>query len=327
MKTVRRINALVLTFAMVFACLIGAQASMAATYPDHPIKLMVGFPPGGPAGTVSAIIAKRVSEFMEQPMVVEYKPGGGGTLAATQVAKAKPDGYTLLTGTDSPIVIAPLITRDLLYTMDDFTSIVGYSTVPVMLNVKKGRWNSLQDMIADAKKNPGKITFSTQSANSYSHFIVKILEERAGINLKMVPFPGVAEATTALLGGHIDLAVVATGTLYQAGRIDILACAEKKRLKDYPNVPTLNELGYPIFYNGGNFLLAPKGIPKEIINKLNDYHQKAFAKYGDEIAATFKNYEMYPAFLSADELAEENKARRDAFRIVAKNMGILVPDR
>jgi tripartite-type tricarboxylate transporter receptor subunit TctC len=328
MKKEKRIKTSVLIMAMVFSCLIGVQDSMSATFPTHPIKLVVGFPPGGPASTVSTLIAKRMSEFMEQPITVEHKPGGGATLGATTVAKSKPDGYTLFTGSDSPLLIAPLITRDLTYTLEDFIPIVGYGYAPTTISCKKGRWNSLKDMIADAKKNPGKYTYSTQSVNSFNHFVMKLLCEQAGIDLKMVPFPGNAEALTALLGGHIDLVCVAgTSGLYQAGKMDVLAIAEKKPLKDYPKVPTLTELGYPIHMNSYYFLCAPKGTPKEIITKLYDVNQKVFAKYGHEIEELLHKFEMVSSFLNADEVIKQNNYRRDEFRKITKSMGIYVPNR
>lgn len=328
MKKGKRINVLVLTIAMVSGCLIGAQVSMAATYPDHPVKLIVGFPPGGPASTISTLIAKRVSEFMEQPMTVEHKPGGGATLAAATVAKAKPDGYTLFTGSDSPLLIAPLINRDLIYSLEDFIPIVGYAYAPTFISCKKGRWNSLKEMIADAKKNPGKYTYSSQSVNSFNHFAGVMLCEQAGIDLKMVPFPGNAEALTGLLGGHIDLVVVAgTSGLYEAGRIEPLAIAEKERLKDYPKIPTLDELGFPIFLNSYYFLCAPKGTPQEVINKLNDANKKAFVKYGGEINEFVRKFEMLTSFMSGDEVAKQNNYRRDEFRKITKKMGIYIPNR
>jgi tripartite-type tricarboxylate transporter receptor subunit TctC len=328
MKKWKRINSLTLVIVMVFGCLIVAQVSMAATYPDRPVKLIVGFTPGGPASTLSTMIAKRVSEFLEQPLTVEHRPGASATLAATYVAKAKPDGYTLFTGSDSPLLLAPLITPDVTYTLDDFIQIVGYAGIPQIICVKKGRWNSLKEMIADAKKNPGKYTYSTQGVNSSAHIILKTLFDKAGIDLKMVPYPGMAEASSALLGGHIDLAAFGgTAGLYKAGRIDVLAVAEKKRFRDYPDAPTLAELGYPIFISISYFLCAPKGTPKEIVNKLYAAHQKVFAKYGDELGAMLEKFEMYPAFLSPEEIVDQNKSQMDAFRIAVKNMGIYVPNR
>ncbi len=319
-------NALLLIVATV--CLGGAPLSAAAAYPDHPIKLIVGFTAGGPASTISVMVAKRVSEFLEQPMIVEHKPGGSATLGATYVAKSKPDGYTLFTASDSPLLTAPLITPDLTYTLDDFVPIVGYGISPCMIDVKMGRWNSLNDLIADAKKNPGKFSYSTQGVNSFTHMFVRIFFEQAGIDLKMIPYPGTAEAIAALLGGHVDVAFVGgTGGLYEAGRLDILAVSEKARLSNFPKVPTLNEIGYPLVFNAAYFLSAPKGTPKEVTDKLTAAHQKAFAKYGDEIGATLKKFEMYPAFLSAKELVDQNNYRRDLFRKAAKSMGIYVPNR
>ena len=328
MKKTERINALALIIVMVCGFLIGAQESMAATYPDHPVKLIVGFPPGGPASTISTLIAKRISEFMEQPMVVEHKPGAGATLAATTVAKAKPDGYTVFTGSDSPLLIAPLITKDLAYTLEDFIPIVGYAYAPTFISCRKGRWNSLKEMIEDAKKNPGKYTYSSQSVNSFNHFAGKILCEKAGIDLTYIAYPGNAEALAALLGGHLDLVVVAgTSGLYEAGRIDSLAIAEKKRLKDYPKIPTLDELGYPIFLNSYYFLCAPKGTPQEVINKLNDVNKKVFAKYGDEIEEFVRKFEMLTNFMSGDDVVKQNNYRRDEFRRITKSMGIYIPNR
>lgn len=317
-------------FKLIVAALLcgGAAASMAAGYPDHPVKLMVGFTAGGPASTISVLIAKKVSEFLEHPMVVEHKPGGSASLAATYVAKSKPDGYTLFTASDSPLLTAPLITPDLTYTLDDFIPIIGYGISPCMIDVRKGRWNSLHELIADAKKNPGKFSYSTQGVNSFTHMFVKIFFDQAGIDLKMIPYPGTAESIAALLGGHVDVAFVGgTGGLYEAGRLDILAVSEKARLSTFPKVPTLAELGYPLVFNAAYFLSAPKGVPPEVVNKLTVAHRKAFEKYGDEISATLKKFEMFPAFMSAKELAEQNSYRRDLFRRAAKSMGILVPNR
>ena len=187
MKKRKRIKVLAVVMVMFFGCLIGAQVSMAETYPDHPVKLLVGYPPGGPASTVSTMVAEKISEFMEQPMVVEHKPGGGATIAATLVAKSKPDGYTLFTGSDSNLLIAPLINKDLEYTLEDFIPIVGYGYAPTFISCKKDRWGSLKEMIADAKQNPGKYTYSTQAVNSFNHFAMLLLMEQAGIDLKMVP--------------------------------------------------------------------------------------------------------------------------------------------
>lgn len=328
MKSRKSIDVFALVIAVVFGCLIGASSSPAQTFPDHPVKLIVGFTPGGPASIVSTAIAKRVSEFMPHPLVVEYKAGAAATLGATYVAKAKPDGYTLFTGSDGPLFIAPLTRADLAYTLDDFIPIIGYAGAPTTYIVKKGRWNSMKEFIADAKKNPGKYTYSDPGINSNPHFGVLGLCDAAGIDLKHVPFAGQAEAIAALLGGHIDMAALGgTGGLWGSGQIDVLAVAEKKRVGYYPDVPTLDELGYPVYTSATYFVCAPKGTPKEIVSKLYEVHQKAFEKYGEELEAEFRKFEIYPAFLSTQEVLEQNKSRVEMFRAATKKMGTLLPNR
>ncbi len=298
----------------------------ASDYPNHPIKMIVGFTPGGPADSASMIIAKKVSEFLSQPMVSEYKPGGGGVLGATFVSKSKPDGYTVCVGTPSPFLIAPLITANLGYTLEEFIPISGYCLVPLMINVKKGgRWSNLKELVEDAKNNPGKYTYTTQGSLTINHFMMEMFSKKAGIKLTYVPFPGAAEANAALLGGHVDISSTGgTSGLYEGGRVIILATGEEKRLKEFPEIPTLTELGYPIVLNSLYFLCAPKGTPQEAIDKLYDAHKKAFAKYGDEIADLLKKFEMYPAYLSPEEVRKQNQLRRDMFRETAKDMGVLV---
>ncbi len=326
MKTARRLtDALLLIVALL---LLACARTALAAYPDHPIKLVVGFTAGGPASTISVMIAKRASEFLEQPIVVEHKPGGSASVGAAYVAKSKPDGYTLFTASDSPLLSAPLIMPELTYTLEDFVPVIGYGISPCMIDVKKGRWNTLAELFADAKKNPGKLTYSTQGVNSFTHMFVRYLFDQVGIDMKMIPYPGTAEAIAATLGGHVDVAFVGgTGGLYEAGKLDILAISEKERLKSLPKVPTLTELGYPLVFNAAYYLAAPKGTPPEVLNKLVAAHQKAFAKYGDEIGSMLNKFEMVPAFMSAKDLADQNNYRRDLFRKAAKSMGILVPNR
>ncbi len=325
MKQGKGSNVWLPTLTMILGCLIGGQAALAADYPNHPVKLVVGFPPGGPASNAATLMAKRASEFLPQPITVEYKPGGSGVLGANFVINSKPDGYTLYMGAPSPLLIAPLITPDVGYTLEDFVPIIGYCVIPTMINAKKGRWKTLNEMIAEAKKNPGKISFSTQGVNSISHFFVEILCKKAGIKLNHVPFPGTAESNAALLGGHIDLTIVGGSSgLYEGGLVDVLAVAEEKRLKEFPAVPTLVESGYPIVFNVFYFLCAPKGIPQEARDKLYEANKKAYAKYGDEINGLFRKLELYPAFGTPEEVRTQNNLRRDMIRDAAKDMGVLI---
>jgi tripartite-type tricarboxylate transporter receptor subunit TctC len=302
------------------------QEAAALDYPNRPIKLILGFPPGGPADNCSGVIAKRASEFLGQPIITEYKPGGGATIAPAYVARAKPDGYTLWLGSATPALIAPLVKANIGYTMEDFTIICSYAISPCNMNVRNdGRWNSLAEFIADAKKNPGKYNYSAASALSSGQFVVEALSKRAGMKLTFIPYPGTAEANAALLGKHIDLAAVGgTGGLAEAGRIKILAIGTEKRVKALPGIPTLIESGYPIAVHMTYFLSAPKGTPKEVIARLYDAHQKAFAKYGDEIDSLITKFELVTAFWTPEEVLKWNKKERDVYYEIAKDLGALV---
>jgi tripartite-type tricarboxylate transporter receptor subunit TctC len=305
---------------------IMAQGAGAQDYPARPIKLILGFPPGGPADNCSRVIAKRASEFLGQPIITEYKPGAGATLAPTFVAKSKPDGYTLWLGSATPALIAPLVKKDIGFTMDDFSIICSYAVSPCNFNVRNdGRWNNLSDFVADAKKNPGKYNYTAAAALSSGHFVVEAFSKMVGIKLNFIPYPGTAEANAAVLGGHVDLAAVGgTGGLAAAGRLKILAIATAKRVKSLPGIPTLTELGYPIAVHMTYFLSAPKETPKAVLDKLYDAHSKAFAKYGEEIDDLIMKYELVTAFWNPEEVLSWNKKEKAVYYGIAKDQGVLV---
>lgn len=327
MARARRTNMLVLIMVLGLSCFLGAQISMAGTYPEKQVKLVCGYNPGGPSSSISTMIAKSVSEFLGKPMVVEHRPGAGATLGATYVANSDPDGYTLFMASSSNTVVAPLVNPNVHYTLESFVPITKIAMCPVCINVLPDRWKSLEELIADAKKRPNKITYSTQGANSYAHLAMIMLCEEAGIQLKMIPLQGVAKTTTGLLGGHIDLGIVQMGHLYEAGKVKILGVFEPKRLPNLPEIPTLTELGYPIVSNGNFFILAPKGTPKPILDKLADAFKKAFKKDAKQFEQILAKFQMLPSFMSSEEVVKQNKERRDQYRKVTKKMGVLVEGR
>ena len=317
---------LFLTLLTVFTFLFSTQEGMASDYPTRPITLIVPYSPGGGSDVASKIIAQKISEFLGQPVVSEYKPGAAGAIGAAYVAKAKPDGYTLLVGSQSPNVISPLVKPGLGYTTEDLPPICGYSKIAVMINAKTGGpWKTLPEFIEDAKKNPGKYRYATYGALSMAQFVMELLCKQAGIKMTHIPFEGSPKANAALLGGHVDITcTTGTGGLYQAGSLKIMAVAEKKRLPDMQEVPTLTELGYPIQLDAQYAFCVPKGTPKEIINKLYDAHKKAFAKYGKEMASAFEKVEQYSSFLGPEEILQRYLKEREIYAEVAKELGVLV---
>lgn len=309
----------------VFAVLAGGNWADALDYPTRPITMVVPYPPGGGADLGAKVVAEKISPFLGQPIVSEYKPGAGGGLGAALVAKAKPDGYTFIAGSQSPLIISPMTKKDLGYSFDDFILVSGNSMIPISINAKGGGpWKTLPEFIAEAKKNPGKYRYATYGALSLAHFAMELLCKKAGIKMIHVPFPGSPQANTALLGGHVELAcTTGTGGLHKAGSLKIIAIAEPKRLPGMEDVPTLTELGYPISI-GCNYSFAfPKGTPREIVNKFYEAEKKAFAQHEKEMAAAFDKVEQYPAFMGPQEIRRLYQEEMKLYQEIAKEMGVL----
>jgi len=307
------------------AIFLGAQSSEALEYPTRPISMVVPFTPGGGADLGSKVVAEKISTFLGQPVISEYKPGAGGGLGAALVAKAKPDGYTFVVGSQTTLMIAPMTKKDLGYSFEDFIQVSGYSLIPISLNAKAGGpWKTLSEFIAAAKENPGKLRYGTYGALSQAHFVMELLSKKAGIKVTHIPFPGSPQANTALLGGHIELAcTTGTGGLYKAGSLKILAVAEPKRLPGMEDVPTLTELGYPINITCNYSFAFPKGTPKEIVNKIYEAEKKAFAKYEKEMTAAFERVEQYPSFLGPEEIRRKYLQEMEIYHTIAKELGAL----
>lgn len=324
-KTNRRV--LFTTMILLLFCFLApVKEALPLNYPTEPIMLVYGFGAGGPGANQAVIWIKRVNEFLSKPIIMEYKVGGAGALAAKYVMRSKPDGHTLWVGGVSPALIAPLIRKDLGYSMDDFVTVCGLSKTTSTINVKKGGpWKSLAQFIEAAKKNPGKYTYTAPGIHNTNHFSMLELSKRANIKMTFVPSEDTAKANTAVMGGHVDLSCTGgTGGLYEGGRLDILANTAPARLKTAPNIPTLTELGYPIVHQSLYFIAAPKGTPREIIDIIDKAFKKAHEKYGDEIESMLNKFEMIPAVMDAAEVKRQSDEETKVFREIAGDLGILV---
>lgn len=294
-------------------------------YPERQINIIVPYAPGSAPDLTSKLWADKMTEFLGQPLISVYKPGGGGSLAAAFAAKAKPDGYTVLVGSVSPLVISPIV-KKLDYTLDDFIILSTISKAPLWLAVKsEARWKSLADFIAEARKDPGKFSISTFGKLSAGDFILELLNKHAGIKMVNLPFRGSSEALTALLGGHADAAIVAGAQgLLEAGQVRILGVAEEKRLEGMPDVPTFKELGYPIVIPGMYCFCFPKGTPPNIVDKFAEAQKKAAQKYEKEIQSTLKKVEQWTDFNTADETLRTFKEVSTLVSKMAQELGVAV---
>jgi tripartite-type tricarboxylate transporter receptor subunit TctC len=293
-------------------------------YPERPVTMLLGTAPGGSADITARLIADKVQEFLGQQIISVHKPGGGQSLAPSLAAKAKADGYTILFGSTSPMVVAPIV-RKLDYSLDDFLPMGMYGKMPFLFAVKPdARWKNLKEFIAEEKKSPGKLKVGSNGKLTAADLMIELLNKQAGVNLTNVPFKSSGEALTAVLGEKIDAALIAgSGGLLQAGQIRLIGIFEATRLKDLPDVPTSVESGYPIVLTGRNSLWMPKGVPKEIVAKFVQAQDRAFKKYAKEIEDGLKKFEMYAEFLGPEVTRAEFKKEYDLLYKIASEMGVV----
>jgi tripartite-type tricarboxylate transporter receptor subunit TctC len=258
------------------ALALGFAASLAAaqSWPAKPITLVVPFPPGGSSDALARAITTPLSQSLGQPVVVESKPGAGATVGADYVAKAKPDGYTLLMGAVHH-TIATSVYKKLPYDFEkSFAPITTVALVPNVLVVNaKSPATDVKSLIAQAKAAPGKLSYGSNGNGTVQHLIGTQFSTTTGVELLHVPYKGSAPLTTDLLGGQVDMSFDTLTPLVQhikAGKLRALAVTTAKRSSTLPDVPTLAEAGMKDFDQGTWFgILAPAATPAEVIARLN----------------------------------------------------------
>jgi tripartite-type tricarboxylate transporter receptor subunit TctC len=262
----------------VAALLLAGFSSLAsAQYPDHPITMIVPFPPGGVADTVARPVAEAMGRALSQAVVIENKPGAGGGIGMAQVAKAKPDGYTILLSLASLTVLPEadrILGREPMYQINQLKPIARFTADPTVFAVRADApWKTLDEFIADAKKNPGKYTYGSSGNYGTMHVPMEMFASDAGIKLLHVPYTGAGPAVVGLLGGNIDAVASGPSTVIQhvkAGTVRVLASWGDHRLVSLPDVPTLSESGFNAVFFQWSGLFAPAGTPAPVLAKLRD---------------------------------------------------------
>ena len=254
-----------------------APLAAAQAYPDHSITMIVPFPPGGVADTVGRPVAEALGRELKQPVVIENKPGAGGGIGMAQVAKAKPDGYTLLMSLASLTVLPEadkIFGRDPMYTVAQLKPIARFTADPTVFAVRADApWKTLADFIADAKKNPGKFTYGSSGNYGTMHVPMEMLAGATGVKLVHVPYTGAGPAIVGLLGGQVDAVATGPATVVQhvkAGKLRVLAHWGDVRLVALPDVPSLKESGTDVQYAQWSGLFVPAGTPDAVVNRLRD---------------------------------------------------------
>lgn len=286
---------------------ISGFASAQDAYPSKPITLIVPFPPGGVADIVGRPFAEALSRELKTPVIIENKPGAGGGIGMGIVAKAKPDGYTLLLALSS-ISILPeadkVLGRAPLYQLDQFMPIARLTADPTVLAVRADSpWQTLQDFVADARKRPGAITYGSSGNYGTMHMPMEMLAQSANVKLLHVPFTGGGPAVVALLGGQVDALATGPSTVLQhvkAGKVRVLASWGDHRLASLPDVRTLSESGFDTVFFQWSALFAPAGTPEAIATRLRDAARVAAAD--PRFISTLATVETPVAYLDAPEL-------------------------
>ncbi|MGE8688785.1 MAG: Bug family tripartite tricarboxylate transporter substrate binding protein [Achromobacter sp.] len=294
---------------------LAVLTSMAhAAWPERPVKIVVPYPPGGNVDVAARLIAPGLQAALGQPFIVENKPGAGGMIAGEQVARSAPDGYTLFMAANGPLLFSPLIFKRDAYQWDrDFAPISSVSYTPLVLQVRPAlKAKTLQELLALAKKDPGKLNMASPGAGTTNHLVSELLQSLTGARWTTAQYKGNAPATTDLLGGQVDFNFdqISVALPYvKDGRLRALAVTTAKRVPSMPDVPTFAEAGVQgmeaATFTG---LLAPKGTPPEVLDKLSAALGKVLAQPAiiqrfDELGAEARGSspEEFTRYLAAED--------------------------
>jgi tripartite-type tricarboxylate transporter receptor subunit TctC len=320
----RHVLAAALSAAGVALC--APATALAQGYPEKPVTLVVPWPAGGSTDIAMRTIAEAASKHLGQPVVVDNKPGATGTLGpAVMAANAKPDGYTIA---QMPISVMrlPLMQKTAWDALKDFTYIVHLTGYTFGVTTKAdNQFKTWADVVEYAKANPGKVTYGTPGAGSSLHIGMEQIAAKAGIKLTHVPFKGGAETNAAVLGGHTTLQADSTGwrPLVDAGQLRLLAIWTAERSKNWPDAPTLKELGYPFVFDSPFGVAGPKGMDPAVVQKLHDAFKKAIEDKA--VIDAMARYDMVPRYLDTagyrklvGEIIESEKAALEKIGLARK---------
>ena len=308
------------------ALLATASAAWAqADYPNRPVRLIVGFPPGSSADIAARVVGNRMSQLLGQQVVVESKPGAASSIAAAEVARAPKDGYTLFMLSSANIaneLINPALQFNI---VRDFAPVALVNTTAVILTVHPSTGASdLKGLIALAKAKPGELNYASTGPGTAPHLSGELLAQRAGIKIVHVPYKGSPEAATDLLAGRVSMmfspasAVIAQG---KEGKLKLLATATGKRLSILPDVPTMAEAGMPDFETSIWFgLVAPSGTPRPVIDKLAKAVADSTAT--PEVAKAWEPQGILPLSAGPDEFGRYIAAEIKRWSTVAESAGL-----
>ena len=306
-------------------CLLAAGASAWAAFPDKPIRVVIGFPAGGPLDQHARLLTERLQAVLGQPIVIDYKSGAGGTVGAQDVMKAAPDGYTLMLANTGVMVINPALYTRLPYgTLKDFTPIARTAMQPLALMVNpKLPVNTLKEFIDYTRARPGQINYGSAGNGGISHLVPEMFKNATGLFMVHIPYRGSAPAFTDLLAGQVQFmgeSIPQAANYHKQGKVRALAVTSRERNPALPDVPTVIESGIKDFEVVGFYgFLAPAGLPKDVTAKLSDAFKQVMAS--PEIRSRMVTQGADPAFMGSEEFARFLAAEMPRWNQVVKASG------
>jgi tripartite-type tricarboxylate transporter receptor subunit TctC len=307
------------------AALFALSSLASAAFPDKPVKIIIGFPAGGPLDNHARVMSDQLSKILGQPVLIDYKPGAGGTIGADFVSKAAPDGYTLLLANTGTMVINPFIYKNGYDTLRDFTPIARTAQQPLALVVHPSvPAKTLAEFIAYAKANPGKLNYGSAGTGGISHLVPEMLQSATGIKMVHVPYKGSAPAFTDLLAGQVQFiaeSIPQVSQYVKLGKVRALAMTGSERNAAIPDVPTMKEAGVKDFEVVGFYgMLAPPKLPADVTAILTQAFQKALAS--DEVRSKMISQGADPAYLDATAFGAYLKTEMGRWGGAVKKAGV-----
>jgi tripartite-type tricarboxylate transporter receptor subunit TctC len=284
-----------------------ARPASAQTYPDRAVKIVVPFTPGGPVDLVARLVAQRMAPALGQSVVIENRPGGGGLIAVKTVANAEPDGYTLLFGNVSTLAVIPAVTRNREYDpARNFVAVAKVSDSPELLVVDPALpVRSVSDLVALAKARPGTLNYGSSGYGNATHLSAEWFKSKTGIDIVHVPYKGLSDALTGLIGGQVAMvfgAIEGVLPLIQQGRLRPLAVTTANRFPMVPDLPTMIESGVEGFMvTSFEGVVAPAGTPPAVVARLNAVINEGVASA--ELRARFSQLGIQPSVGTPQEFA------------------------